>query len=406
VRGLAARAEAVLSRRLRANHDRPLAVALSGGGDSLFLLRTADNWARRSGRPLVVLSVDHALQPDSAAWLDQCAGVAARLGRSFIPLRWTGEKPSHGLPAAARRARHRLLADATRAAGASVVLLGHTADDVLEAQVMRAAGSTTPDPREWAPSPAWPQGRGVFLLRPLLGLRRADIRAALQLAGETWIDDPANDDRRYARARARQSNPQGVAEIAGDAPLALVADAREALGAITLPRGRFRQASDVEAARFLSLAAVCAGGRDHLPRATQVDLLTTRLRSAEPLVATLAGARITASADEVAIHREHGEARRGGLAPIRTVNGDAMVWDGRFLICAAIGEVRPLHGLMKRLPRNQAADLARIPGPMRSGLPALICGEAASCLALDGRAQSLVGARLTAAAGLVDREPD
>ena len=48
MRGLAARAEAVLTRRLWANHDRLLAVALSGGGDSLFLLLTADNWARRA----------------------------------------------------------------------------------------------------------------------------------------------------------------------------------------------------------------------------------------------------------------------------------------------------------------------------------------------------------------------
>ena len=372
----------------------------------MFLLLTADSWAQRANRPLIVLSVDHALQPESAAWLSRCAEVAARLDRPFTPLRWTGGKPSSGLPAAARLARHRLLADAARIAGASVILLGHTADDVLEAQAMRAAGSTTPDPREWAPSPVWPEGRGVFLLRPLLGLRRTDIRAALQTTGEAWIEDPANEDPRYARARARQASPQGVAEIAGDAPLALAAEAREALSAITLPRGRLRQASSADAARFLSLASVCAGGGARLPRGAQVDRLTERLRGSTPLVATLAGARIIASADEVSIQREQGEARRGGLAPIRMADDGERVWDGRFLIRAAVGEVRSLHGLMKRLPRDQAAAVARLPGPVRSGLPAMICGDAASCLALDGRAQSLVGARLAAAAGLVDREPD
>ena len=404
MRGLAARAQAVLGRRLRSDHDRPIAVAVSGGGDSLFLLLTADRWARRARRPLVVLSVDHALQPESTAWLDQCAQIAARLNRPFSPLLWTGEKPTSGLPAAARLARHRLLADAARGVGAVVILLGQTADDLLEARAMRAAGSTTPDPREWAPSPVWPEGRGVFLLRPLLGLRRADIRAALQTAGETWIEDPANENPRYARARARQLNPQGVAAIAMDEPLALAAEAREALGAITLPRARLRQAPKADAARLLGLAAVCAGGADRLPRTAQVERLAERVRSLEPFGATLAGARISASEAEVLIHRELGDARRGARPSVRA-EGRRTVWDGRFLIDAEVGDVRPLHGLARRLPSDQAAALALAPAPIRGGLPTVICGETATCLALDGRARSLVGARLAAAAGLVDGEP-
>ena len=182
----------------------PIAVAVSGGGDSLAALLAAKAWADRHGRRVLALTVDHGLQPQSAAWTRFAAGeTAARLGADFRALTWDGPKPCAGLPAAARRARHRLIAEAARRAGARVVVFGHTADDILEAELMKAEGARLGGLREWAPSPVWPQGRGVFLLRPLLELRRAAIRDVLLQAGETWIDDPANEDPRSTRARAR-----------------------------------------------------------------------------------------------------------------------------------------------------------------------------------------------------------
>jgi tRNA(Ile)-lysidine synthase len=82
--------------------------------------------------------------------------------------------------------------------------MGHTADDVAETQVMRSEGALTPFPREWSPSPVWPEGRGVFILRPLLGVRRESLRRWLLDRGEVWVEDPANSDLRFARSRARR----------------------------------------------------------------------------------------------------------------------------------------------------------------------------------------------------------
>jgi tRNA(Ile)-lysidine synthase len=201
---------AALDRRLRPVAAAPLAVGFSGGGDSLALLILTLDWARAQGRAVVSLTVDHQLNPASAAWTAAAAARAQALGARAQALAWTGDKPSAGLPAAARAARHALLADAARAAGARVLLLGHTRDDLAEAAAMRAEGSTVSDPREWSPSPAWPQGRGVFALRPLLAVGRAEIRDWLSARGETWLDDPANEDLKYARARARRrlSSPE------------------------------------------------------------------------------------------------------------------------------------------------------------------------------------------------------
>jgi tRNA(Ile)-lysidine synthase len=396
----------ILDARLLRGRDRPLAVALSGGGDSLALTLIADAWAREAGRPLTILTVDHGLQAESRAWTRACAEVAARLGRPFRPLAWTGGKPQTGLPAAARGARHRLLADATRAAGARVILMGHTADDAAEAQAMRAAGAPTPDPREWAPSPAWPEGRGVFLLRPMMGVRRAALREWLKARGEDWIDDPANLDPRHARARARRAAPEPQAADP-EPPLGLAAAASEARGVIRISRKAFAAADAREARRFVGLAAVCAGGGSRPPAAVRCERAAARLRSSEPVATTLAGARLEADAQEIRIFREAGEAARGGLASLPSGTAGPVVWDGRFEFDPEGREVRRLAGLARKLPPDEQAAVRGLPAAARGGLPVVVGTDGGvSSPVLTGRAKSLVGERLRAAAGLVLSEPE
>ena len=74
---LAARVAGRLDRRLSKDDPAPVALALSGGGDSLALLLTAAAWARAHGRPLLALTVDHRLQAESAGW-SRFASEAAR----------------------------------------------------------------------------------------------------------------------------------------------------------------------------------------------------------------------------------------------------------------------------------------------------------------------------------------
>lgn len=111
-----------------------------------------------SGRRLLALTVDHGISPDGAAWSVFAERVAREAGADWCGLTWPGPRPASGLPAAARAGRHRLIADAARAAGARVVLFAHTADDIAEGEVMRAGGSTLGRLRDWAPSPARPEG--------------------------------------------------------------------------------------------------------------------------------------------------------------------------------------------------------------------------------------------------------
>jgi tRNA(Ile)-lysidine synthase len=331
--------EAVLTDRLLPNVPQPLAVAVSGGGDSLALMLAAHGWAKAHGRELLVLTVDHRLQAAGADWAAAVQARAERLGVRALKLTWEGPKPERGLPAAARLARHRLLAEAARAEGARVILMGHTADDVLEARAMRAAGGSTPEPREWGPSPVWPEGRGLFILRPLLGQRRAGIRDWLTARGETWIDDPANEDLRYARPRARRALA-AEAELAVEASLAdATALARacrmDAGGGLSIARTELRAADPAAAMRFLSAACLCAAGQARPPRRDRLERLAGLANGVETFAATLTGARVEGDGGSLRFFREAGEAARGGLAACALPHGETTVWDGRFELVAS-----------------------------------------------------------------------
>src|ERR1019366_5296376 len=105
-----------------------IVLAVSGGPDSIALMWLLARWRRTLARGprLVAVTVDHGLRTEPAAE----AGGVKRLARSLdLPhrtLRWTGAKPKAGLPAAARAARYRLLAQAARASGATHILTAHT----------------------------------------------------------------------------------------------------------------------------------------------------------------------------------------------------------------------------------------------------------------------------------------
>ena len=431
---IAAAATAAFDRRLEADAASPVAVALSGGGDSLALLHLAADWCRAARRPLLALTVDHRLNPDSAAWTRDAGAAAARVGADWRALSWEGEKPSTGLPAAARAARHRLLADAVRAAGARVLLTGHTRDDVLEGDLMRAGDAPALGRlREWSPSPAWPEGRGLFLLRPLLEVRRAALREWLSERGLVWLDDPSNEYARYARVRARSllSLREKVSPEATDEG---GRRGRLSVSAVEPPTGQVQRShpsSGCSAATFslkgrrdtldgrllldvdgltvpvLSAALLCAAGTTQPPRTETLVRLLERIQSKALVQATLAGARIVADDGTIQIGREP---TRAGLPTLGLPSEEPVVWDGRFEIeaDAAGWSVAPLAGLMARLPADDRARLRAVPAWARGALPALTRDGTVRLPRPfadgPGLALSLAGVRLAGACGLIARE--
>jgi len=410
---LTGRVFARLDARLNHAGPKPVALALSGGGDSMALLDLVAAWARARGRRLLALTVDHNLNPDSAAWTRFAAEAARAAGADWRGLVWAQARGGAGLPARARAARHALLAEAARDAGARVILTGHTADDVAEGEWMRAEGATLGRLREASPSPAWPEGRGLMLLRPVLGETRETLRVHLRARGLSWLEDPANADLRYARGRARaalhKALPLHGGEVGGGVVAGVSAQAREtrtvpsleaySQASRTHPHRRpfpYREGreSDLSWAGVLSggrdlpastLAAIllCAGGGATPPRGERLAALQSRLAAGEDFTAVLCGARIEAFGARIQAMREPGEWKRRPPAALVLMPGRPAVWDGRFEIVTDQPDLRvePAAGRLAQLSEAERAVLAPLPPAARAAAPVLIDGSGQGVLA-------------------------
>src|SRR6476646_5048504 len=121
-----------------------IVLAISGGPDSIALMWLAARWRRALARGprLIAVTVDHGLRSEAAREARDVKRLARTLDLPHRTVRWTGAKPRTGLPAAARAARYRLLAQAARAHGATHVLTAHTRDDQAETLLMRMVGGS------------------------------------------------------------------------------------------------------------------------------------------------------------------------------------------------------------------------------------------------------------------------
>ncbi|MEO0818270.1 MAG: tRNA lysidine(34) synthetase TilS [Pseudomonadota bacterium] len=351
----------------------PIGIAVSGGGDSVALLRLASDWARSNGKNLHVLTVDHGLRTASAVEASFVEGLADKLGWPSDILVWPGGQPSAWR---ARKGRHDLLARACQDRGIQHLMLGHTLDDQVETFLMRARQGSG-----WyglggidrlSSSPSWPDGMDLTLVRPLLAEHRSDLRDLLTRLGQDWVDDPTNEDEAYERVRMRNlmaARPDTRRRIEGLLPrLAALRQSEQwaladAIGmrVTCYPDGSldFDPAGlTVErAVRVLGWLVQTAAGGAVMPRETVLrrafDAIVTGVAEAR----TLAGAWLVANPEStIAIYRDEGSmanpCRRDGH------------FDGRFARAGAGEPILPRDWrAAKTLPADAGHKWRALTGP-------------------------------------------
>ena len=189
-----------------------IVLAVSGGSDSIALMWLAARWRRTLARGprLLAVTVDHGLRTEAAREARDVKRLARALDVDHRTKRWSGTKPKTGLPAAARAARYRLLAEAARAQGATHILTAHTRDDQAETLLMRLLrGSGIAGLAAMARES---EREGVRLARPFLNVSKSQLLATLRKARIGFADDPTNRDLNFTRPRLRALLPRLAAE--------------------------------------------------------------------------------------------------------------------------------------------------------------------------------------------------
>lgn len=336
----------------------PVALAVSGGGDSLALAWLARRWRRN----LLALVVDHGLRPESAA---EAQLTLKRLAHMDVPARLitlTDLAKGPAIAARARTARYARMVEACQQAGCVDLLLGHQADDQAETAWMRSNAGSGPD---GLAAMGWiSHTPDVRLVRPLLGVSRAALRNTLRRAGQAWVDDPSNLDMKAERVRVRFAlHEGGLSEqfwcLAMDAGWQRME--RDKANAASLaracafyPQGWVGLGAALPEPAVLSAVIRTVGGLRYPPAPAAVERVCKKGEAA-----TLAGTRLVRWRDEWFLIRE----QAGVAAPVAASPG--VVWDGRFVLHAP--------SALLRCGVYVGAAGYGLPRKTRGGWPALFC---------------------------------
>ncbi|MBV9859641.1 MAG: tRNA lysidine(34) synthetase TilS [Alphaproteobacteria bacterium] len=359
---------------------RPLiAVAVSGGPDSLALMLLAAEWARERGGAASGLTVDHRLRPESGAEACRVGAWLAARGISHRVLVWSEPKPASGVQEAAREARYALLADWCRAQGCLHLLTAHHREDQAETHLIRRRAQSGPD--GLAAMSGIRELVGCRVLRPLLDVPKARLLALLEAEGQPFLSDPGNTGGEFERSRLRLETGGEGGRVELPAMLQHIRDlghariAREAAVADLLARAvalhpagfgvldpaLLAAAPPPIAERALSRLARSVGGGRYPPRSARIARLREAL-AAEPVRArTLGGCRFAAWRGRVLVTREVALAE----PPHSLRPGEHIAWDRRFV--ARLGAAAHYPLTLGYLGTAGAAELARVvPGFTRA----------------------------------------
>ncbi len=337
----------------------------------MAMLFLAHDWAQASAGSLAVATVDHGLRPEARAEAAMVAQTCEGLGIPHDVLTWA-DAPDGNLQDAARRARYHLLSGWAGAQGVDAVALAHTGDDQAETFIMRLARGSGVD--GLAPMRDDWRHQGARWLRPLLAASRSDLRGDLRARGQSWVDDPSNDDPRFDRVRVRQAMSD-LAALGLDRDRLI--DTARHMGAAreVLQKAAYDAAKTCVRVEAGDVIFACAP-YEALPVETRHRLLAAALRyvasnpyrprydalcaaEAQALAGkkrTLAGCVLTRQKDSLCIGRE--------LSALRDVVGTAGgVWDGRWRLQVAPGQVIRALG-----PDINACDTWRDTGVSRDCL--------------------------------------
>lgn len=393
-----------------------LALAVSGGPDSMALALSAGAWAPQAGVRLIAFTLDHALRAESAAEAMQVQRWLQRLGIEHHILLWDHPPLVSAVQQQARQARYDLLAASCRARGIKALALGHQLEDQAETVLLRFAKGSGID--GLAAMRPVSDHSAITLLRPFLGVPKARLIATCAAANQPYVVDPSNTKTAYARGRLRAAadvlaaeglTAERLADLAARAALAsdaldcyanrLLAQAVfwQPAGYAEMNLPRFAQEPAEIRLRVLRLVLTQIGGAQPPPRHQAVQELDAALQQPYLAQRTLHGCAIRAYDGVCRIIREL--AALTDNAPLTP--GATRVWDNRFQVTLAPDAPEGLTLAPLGIQSHDVLDAVApglrqaLPlGQVRATLPALWQGETLRAAPFYGNGAAWMACRL------------
>jgi len=185
--------------------DSNIAIAVSGGVDSLVLMNLANESKAIKNKDVFILTIDHGLRPESKNECKFVEGLAKKLGFKVKILKWKGNKPKKGLQEKARNERYNLLLNFCRENSINNLFLAHHLDDQIENFLFRMfrgsgiKGLTSFSNRF--------ERDGILLIRPLVDIPKSELITFAKKRKIKWIEDPSNQNKKFERIKLRKILP-------------------------------------------------------------------------------------------------------------------------------------------------------------------------------------------------------
>jgi tRNA(Ile)-lysidine synthase len=336
-------------------HNNEVAVAVSGGVDSIVLLHLITNWAKKQQHPLpTALTVNHGLRSESQQEAEFVVSYAKELGakESFI-LNWKKQNIKCNVQSQARKARYKLLTAWCKNNNVKHLLVAHHKDDQAETFLLRLErgsgidGLSSMDYKSFL--------NGVCILRPLLDFSRSNIEKYANFHQLKWVEDRSNTDLKYRRTLYRNllkaSDNQEIltericltALHTKRAAKALMHYTRLAfhghvnvhdLGYIEIKLSEFYQLPEEIALRLLLYSIMAIGSKHYKPRYDSLIAIFNKiLQKNNDVNCTLSECKIRKYGESILIIREASKIQK--ITVSLPLNGP-IEWDNRFS-CTILG---------------------------------------------------------------------
>lgn len=341
-----------------------VALAISGGSDSIALLHLASDWAKSQKIRLVVFSVNHNLRPESSEEIEFISRAASGFSHEFYELSWDNGGIKVAIQERARDARYNMMSEKCKELGINTLLTAHHLDDMLETYLMRKNKKSSILGLSYSNSFFY---NNIQVIRPLSSFLKSELIDYLNSLNIKWLEDSSNLLDIYERNRIRReisSLPLGkkseliiemraINEKAHELNNSLISVIAESVsinnfGFAIIDLAKIRAECLNIQIHVLNYVLTIISGNNHLPRFRSLEQIINKLKTMQKIDSSLHGCLLKQTKDKLLVLRESSEINSN---PIKL--NDRTSWDDRFVIeCTksgySIGKLTLLEYVQKR----------------------------------------------------------